>query len=148
MGFPVQDFSLFEPESDFLFGVFNGITSVADVSSDLDAEVSSDGSGSGFERVGGAKHLASGGNCFLSFPDHADDGAAQHVISQLGEERFLDEVGVVGFEELFAGLLGLHGGQSVSLGFESADNVTDDSALNTIGLDLLKNVQKNERKRH
>ena len=39
-------------------------------------------------------------------------------------------------EEFLGGLLGLHGGQFVSLGLESADNVTDDSALNTIGLDL------------
>ena len=61
----------------------------------------------------------------------------EHVISQLGEERLLNEIGVVGLEEFLGGLLGLHGGQLVSLGFESADNVTDDSTLNTIGLDLL-----------
>ena len=71
----------------------------------------------------------------LSFPNHADNRSTHHVISQLGEERLLDKVAVVGVEELLGGLLGLHGGQSVSLGFESVDNVSDDSTLNTIGLD-------------
>ena len=60
----------------------------------------------------------------------------QHVISQLGEERLLHKIGVVLFEELLGGLLGLHGSQFVSLGFESVDDVTDDSTLDSIGLDL------------
>lgn len=60
----------------------------------------------------------------------------QHIISQLGEERLLHKIGVVLFEELLGGLLGLHGSQFVSLGFESVDDVTDDSTLDSIGLDL------------
>ena len=59
-----------------------------------------------------------------------------HVISETREERLFDEVGVVVLEELLAGLLGLHGGQLVSLGFESAHDVADESTLNAIGLDL------------
>jgi hypothetical protein len=59
-----------------------------------------------------------------------------HVISHLGEERLLDKIGVVCFEKFLGGLLGLHGGQFVSLGFESADDVTDNSALDSIGFDL------------
>ena len=136
MALPVQDLALFEPELDFLFGVFDRITSVADVASDLDAKVSSDGSGVGFQWVGGSQHLASGGDGLLALPDHADDGSAQHVISHLGEERLLDKIGVVLFEKFLGGLLGLHGGQFVSLGLESADDVTDDSSLDSIWFDL------------
>ncbi len=77
VGFPVQDFSLFEPESNFLLGVFDRVTSMADVASDLDAEISSDSSRGGFKRVGGSEHLASGGDGLLSFPNHADDRSAK-----------------------------------------------------------------------
>lgn len=177
VAFPVQDFTFFEPKSDFLLGVFDGVTSVADVASNFNTVVPSDGSGGRFKRVGGSQHLTSGGNSFLSFPDHADNRAAlislaayadaknivrspsyrkvvrfrtlyrsvvrfilflpQHVISQLGEERLLDKIAVVSLKKLLGGLLGLHGSHLVSLGFESADDVSDDSSLNTIGLDLL-----------
>ena len=68
-----------------------------------------------------------------------------HVCSQGREERLLDEVSVVCVEKLLCGLLGLHGRQFVSLGFESADNVSDDSTLNTIGLDLFRK-RKREKK--
>jgi hypothetical protein len=59
-----------------------------------------------------------------------------HVVSQTREERLFDEIGVVLFENLLIGLLGLHGSQFVSLGFESANDVTDDSTLDSIGFDL------------
>ena len=42
------------------------------------------------------------------------------------------------FEELLAGSLGLHGCQLVAFGFESVDDVSDDSTLNSIGFDLYK----------
>jgi hypothetical protein len=70
---PFQNLTLFEPELDFLFGVFDRVTSVADVTSDLDAKISSDGSGVGFQWVGSAQHLSSGGDGLLALPDHADD---------------------------------------------------------------------------
>jgi len=136
MASPVQDFTLLEPKLDFLLGVFDRVTAVADVSSDLDAKVSTNGSWSRFQWVGGTKHLASGGDGFLALPNHADNGSTEHVVSELGEERLFNQIGVVLFEKLLAGLLCLHGGQLVSLGFESVDDVSDDSTLNSIGFDL------------
>ena len=62
---PVQKFTFFEPESKFLIGVLDGITTVADVSADLDAEVSSNGSWGRFKWIGGAKHLSSRSDYFI-----------------------------------------------------------------------------------
>ena len=48
------------------------------------------------------------------------------------------------FEKFFTGLLGLHGGQFVPLGFESVDDVADEPTLNSIGLDLPKEVENDD----
>jgi hypothetical protein len=48
------------------------------------------------------------------------------------------------FEKFLGGLLGLHGGQFISLGFESADDVTDDSSLDSIGFDLESKIQRKQ----
>ena len=45
------------------------------------------------------------------------------------EKRLLDKVFVVFLQKLLGGLLGLHGGKSVSLGFKAANNISDDSSL-------------------
>ena len=57
----------------------------------------------------------------------------EHVVSQLGEEWLFDKVLIVLLQKLFCGLLGLHGAQLVSLLFESADNVSDDTTLKEKG---------------
>lgn len=47
---------------------------------------------------------------------------------------------VVLIQEFLGGHLGLHGRKLVSLGFETRHNVSNDSTLNTIGLDLYVDV--------
>ena len=59
-GFPIDQFFLLEPQGDFFLGGFDGVRSVADISSDLDAEVSTDGSGSGVLGVGFSEHHSPG----------------------------------------------------------------------------------------
>ena len=58
-----------------------------------------------------------------------DDNLPEHVVSQLGEEWLLNEVLVVLLQKFLSSLLSLHGAQLVSLLFESADDVSDDSTL-------------------
>ena len=66
--------------------IFNRSWAVADVSSDLDWEVSSDWSWEWSLGVGFAKHHTSHFNNVESLPDHSADWSAVHVFHQTGEE--------------------------------------------------------------
>jgi len=87
--------TLGEPEGNLLFGGLDSVRAVADVHADLDGEVATDGAGGGVGGVGLAEHLAAGLDGTLANPDHAADGAGEHVLDQLGEEGALGEVSVV-----------------------------------------------------
>jgi hypothetical protein len=129
---PVQHFSLFKPKSNFFLGIFDRVTSVANVTSHFNAKVSTNGSRGRVQRIGSTQHFASSRHGFLAFPNHANDGSRHHVLAKLGEERLGDQILVVSVQKFSSGLLGLQGGELVSLGFETADNVTNKSALTRI----------------
>ena len=42
MGLPVEDLTLLKPKGDLLLGIFNRVRSVADVATDLNAEITAD----------------------------------------------------------------------------------------------------------
>lgn len=52
---------------------------MANVASGINAKISADSAWSRVERVGGTEHGAASLYDALSLPDHADDGAGQHV---------------------------------------------------------------------
>jgi hypothetical protein len=54
-GLVADNVAVLEPESNLLLGALDGIGAVADVSADIDGEVTADGAGGGGQRVGGAK---------------------------------------------------------------------------------------------
>lgn len=133
---PGVDLLLFlEPQVDFSFGRFDWVRSVADVSSDFNAEISSDGSGGGVLWVGGSQKSSSGLDDVLAFPNHGADGSWWHVFDKSWEEGFLGEVLVVFLEESFRGDLQFDASEEVSLLFESGDDLSDESSLDTIWLD-------------
>ena len=105
------------------------------VSAHVNAEVSADGAGRRVERLGGSEHLAAGKNGVVTFPDHSADGAGDSVLDETSEEAFGGEVSVVLFELLFAGGAKFHANKLESLGLEAADNLANESSLDTIGLD-------------
>jgi hypothetical protein len=109
---------------------------VADVAANFNAKVSTNGSRLRCERVGRTQHLTARRDGFLTGPDHADNRSTHHVILHLGEERLGDKIRIMLFQHLARRLLGLHGDQLVALGLETTDYFTNDSTLNTIGLDL------------
>ena len=137
MGLPVKDLALLEPKRDLLLGILNRVRSVTDVATDLNAEITADGAGGRLKGVGSTEHLTSSGNGLLALPNHGNDGSAEHVIAKLGEEGLVHEVAVVLLEKFLAGHASLHGGHLVTLRLESGDDVTNNTTLNTIGLDLL-----------
>ena len=77
---------------------------MADVTSNLDTEVSSDGAWLAVSGVSFAQHNTSGLDGVQTLPHHADNRAAGHVGNKSGEERLLGKVGVVVLQKLLASL--------------------------------------------
>ena len=132
--FPVNDI-LSEPEFDFLLSVLSWVGAVADVSSGNNAEITSDCSGVWGKGVSGTEKHSSGGNNSDSFPAHADNGAWEHIGDKSREEGSLGKIGIVLLKKFFRGCHHLKGSEVVSLLFESGDDVSNESSLDTVGLD-------------
>ena len=75
-----------EPECDFSVGRIDGVRSVADVSTNVDAVVSSDGTWLGIEWLGGTEHLSSSKDSIVTFPYHAADWSGGSVFNESVEE--------------------------------------------------------------
>ena len=103
-GLPGDQLLILEPQGDLLLGRLDSIGSVQDVAADLDAEVTTDGSGQGVSGVGGSQHLAAGLDHVQALPDHGDNGSRAHVVDQSGEEGAGAQVGVVLLQQLLRGL--------------------------------------------
>ena len=81
MRLPIHQIRFIEPESNFSIGILDTITSMTNVATHFNAKISPNGSLSTVEGIGGTQQFASRRNGFLSFPDHANNGAGQHVVT-------------------------------------------------------------------
>jgi len=131
----VRDFLGLEPHADLVLGTVRSIRSVDDVASDGDAQVTTDGASLGVVGVGGTDQLASLQDNVLSFPDHGDNRSAAEVLAETVVERLGAQVSVVLLGHLQTGVDHLHANQLVASGLESANDFTNKSTLDTIGLD-------------
>ena len=77
---PLDQLLILEPEGDLLGRRVGAVRSVADIATDLDTEVSTDGSRGGGSGVGLAQHDAAGLDDIEAFPDHGHDGSGVHVL--------------------------------------------------------------------
>jgi len=66
VGFPAENFSILKPQSNFTFGILDRIASMANVSANLNAKVSSDGSRGRFQRIRRAEHLSTRRDSFFA----------------------------------------------------------------------------------
>ena len=82
----VHQFFWFEPQSDFFFSRIDSIRSVANISTDIDAEVASDGAWGRSKWVGGAEHGSSLFDSVFALPNHAADRARVHVFDEASKE--------------------------------------------------------------
>ena len=109
---------------------------MADVTANLNAKVSTDGSHGTVTGHGGTEHLTSLKTGVLALPDHGNHGSRDHVRDETREELLALQVLVVGLHVLFRGGGHLHGDQLVSLLLKSTDDFSDKSSLDAIRLDL------------
>jgi hypothetical protein len=132
---PGAELLILEPESDLLVGGLNGIRSVDDVSSDVNAEVSSDGTWLRVGWLGGTEHLSSGLDGVVTFPDHSDDWSRDSVLDERWEETLGGKIGVVSLELGLSWSALLHGNELESFSLKSGYNLSNESSLDTIWLD-------------
>lgn len=130
--FPFNDIT--EPKLDLLVCTFNRVRTVANVSSSDNAVISSDSTGVGSQRIGGSEHKTASSNYTDTFPNHANDGAWQHVVDESREKGSSLEIGVVLFKEFLGGLNHLEGSEVVSSLFEAGDDFSNESSLDTVRL--------------
>lgn len=124
-----------EPELDLGLGVLDAVGTVAKVTADVNAEVTTDGTGERGEGVSLTKELTASLNGLLAGPDHTNDRTGGHVGHETGEEGLGLEVLVVLLEDVTGGLHELKGLKLVTLGLETADDLANKTALDTVGLD-------------
>lgn len=91
-----DDIALLEPQSNLLLGVLDAVGAVADVAASDNGKVAADGAGLRGQGVGGTEQDTAGLDGVKALPDHGDNGAAQHVGDEAGEEGLVLEVGVWG----------------------------------------------------
>ena len=76
---PLDKLLWLEPQGNLLLSALDGIRAVADVSADVNGEVTTDGAWGGCEWVGGAENGAASLDNVTALPDHGADWARVHV---------------------------------------------------------------------
>jgi len=133
-GRPVDELFGLEPKGDFFLGRFDGIGSVDDVTTEIKAKVTADGTRKRSLRIGFTHHHSASLGCVFAFPNHRHNGTRGHEVAKSVVEGLVLEIDVVLLEMLFGSLHELHGDEFESSLLESFDDVTDESTLNSIGL--------------
>jgi len=108
---------------------------VDDVSSDIEGEVSADGSWGRVGGVGCAKKGTSSLGGVLSLPDHGDDGSGGEVLGESSEEGLGAQVRVVSLGVSLGHVDELESNKLESLLLKAGDDLTDKSTLDSVGLD-------------
>ena len=108
-----------------MVGRLDGIGSVADVTADLNAEVSADGSWGGVSWLGGSEHLTAHQHDVGSFPNHAHDWSRVHVFDKSSEESLRGQISIVLLQMLLSWHGHLHSDQLVTTGLETCDDLSD-----------------------
>ena len=99
--------------------------------------VSSDRPGLSSQRVCSTDQLPSRGDYACSLPDHCDNGPRADVGNQIPEEGLRREILVVLLCERARRGEEFQGGELEALALEAADDLSDEAALDSVGLDLL-----------
>jgi len=131
----ILDNALGEPEFDLFLSVLDRVRTVADVAARGKGKITTDGTGLRIKRVRCAEHRTARFDGIEALPNHSDDGARSHVLDQTREERLVLQVLVVLLEVLGGGVNELEGDELESTLFETADDVSDETAVDAVGLD-------------
>mmetsp|Transcript_29253 Transcript_29253/g.42729 ORF Transcript_29253/g.42729 Transcript_29253/m.42729 type:complete len:191 (-) Transcript_29253:134-706(-) len=127
--------ALGEPVRNLSIGGVNRVRAMADVPSNLDTEVTADGSHCGVAWHCGAEHLAALKHYVGTFPDHGNHRARSHVLDEPAEELLGAEVLVVLLHVRLSWGGELHGDELVALGLKALDDFPHKAPLHAVRLD-------------
>ncbi|KAH3660255.1 hypothetical protein OGAPHI_007460 [Ogataea philodendri] len=126
---------LLEPQGDLLLSTLNRVGTVNDVSAHVQGEVTSDGTWSRLQWVGGTKQNSSLLDDILTFPNGGQDWAREHVRQQGWEEWLGLQVRVVFSQQRLVGQSQLDTNKLESLVLESSEDLWEDTSLDSVWLD-------------
>merc|ERR1719336_3244683 len=132
---PVAELLGLEPEGDLLVGGLHSVGAVADVMTNLDTEITSDGARGGVSGVGGSQHDTTSLDSVETLPYHRQHGATSHVLDQTSKEGFGGQIGVVVLQEFLRSLHELHGHELEALVLKPLDDLAADAAMDGVRLD-------------
>ena len=132
---PRSELLRLEPEGKLAGGGLQTVTSVADVAANINGVVSADGARGGGGGVGLTEQGATALDSSLALPAHGDNGAGGEVVRETLVKGLRGKVDVVFLGLLLGGSQQLHGDKLEPLLFEPLDDLTDQSTLDTVGLD-------------
>jgi len=124
-----------EPQSNFLLGTLNSVTSVAHVAADIDGVVEANGSWGRGTGVGGTEDSTASLDDVAAFPDHGDDRSRRHVANETGEEWLCLQIFIMLLEMLLGGGDDFDSGELEALLLEAGDDVSNEATLDAIWLD-------------
>jgi len=133
-GGPVDQLFGFEPKSDFLLRGFLRVRAVDDITTQIQAKVTTDRTRQGSLRIGFSHHHSASFGGILAFPNHRHHGTRGHEVTKTLVEGLVLEINVVLLEMLFGSLHELHGDEFEAALLESLDDIADESTLNSIRL--------------
>jgi len=120
-----DDFLRVKPHCDFSGGRIDRIGAMHYVSSDIDTQISAQGSRVRMEGERLPQDLATGGYYIVAFPDHAAERALGDVSDEFLEEGLGAKIRVVAFDQFYCRLSVFHGDKlkspSLELGNDEAD---------------------------
>merc|ERR1712168_94100 len=131
----VHHLTLLKPQGNFCVRRVHRITSMDDIPTHIDGEITSDGSWFGLQRISLPKHLSSLFHHVLTLPNHGNHGAGGNMADESGEERSWLQVSVMLVQQFFISLQHLHGNEFVSTLLEPLDDISDQSSFHSIRLD-------------
>jgi len=108
---------------------------MADVSTNIDAEITADSAWLGVGGLRSTEHLSTSLDRVVTFPDHGTDRPRAHVLNEASEESLLRKISIVLFHVLLAGTAELHGDKFETLLLEALDDLSNEATLDAIGLD-------------
>lgn len=129
------DCSLGEPEFEFVGGGFGVGATVYEVIFDGQGHVTADGTGLGFNGIGGAHHHSDGFGGVGAGYCEGDDGAADEIVDNIVKKWSIFVFGVMGFDGLAGGIHELETRYPKAAEFDSADDFSVEVAGDSAGLD-------------
>ena len=98
---------------------FNSVGTVDNVSANIDAVVTADGTWLRIEWLGGSEHFATSENGIVTLPDHCANWAGVHVLDETWEEFLCGKISVVGLKVSLSWSAKFHSNKLKSFSLES-----------------------------